>query len=270
MRILVTGATGNIGRMVVQHLVEAGGATVRALTVDPERVALPAGVEVAVGSVRRPDTLPAALEGVDRVYLAPAPGTVVEVMARIRDAGVGHVVDLSGEHESWWGSVATAVEAAGLPWTHLSPGDFMENTESWSEQIRRTGTVREPHPDGASAPIAMDDIAAVAAAVLVAGPESYGGLALPLTGPETLTRLELLERIAEALGRPLEFVQASCAETIVALEPAMGANTAWYVENVLEGYNASAVPALLTVEQVTGRPATTFAAWARANVGKFR
>lgn len=271
MRILVTGATGNIGRMVVSHLVTAGGGcTVRALTVDPERAALPAGVEVAVGSVRRPDTLAAALDGVDAMYLAPAPATVEAVMAHVRAAGVGHVVDLSGELESWWGSVARAVEAADLPWTHLSPGDFMENTETWADQIRRTGCVREPHPDGASAPTAMDDIAAVAAAVLLAGPDRYGGVSLPLTGPETLSRVDLLDRIAAALGRPLQFVKADRAATIAALEPAMGGNTAWYVENVLEGFNTTSVPALPTVEQVTGRPATTFAAWARDNVEKFR
>ncbi len=269
MRILVTGATGNIGRMVVGHLVEAGGCTVRALTVDPERAALPDGVEVAVGSVRRPDSLPAALDGVDALYLAPAPATVEAVMAHVRAAGVDHVVDLSGEHESWWGSVALAVEAAGAPWTHLSPGDFMENTESWADQIRRTGAVREPHPDGASAPIAMDDVAAVAAAALLAGPDRYGGAVLPLTGPETLTRVELLDRIADALGRPLEFVRASRAETVAALEPSMGANTAWYVQNVLEGYNALGVPVLATVEQVTGRPGTTFAAWACGHADLF-
>jgi uncharacterized protein YbjT (DUF2867 family) len=67
VRILVTGATGNIGRLVVDHLVAAGGCRVRALTVDPARARLPAGVEVALGYLRKPQTLPAALEGVDAV-----------------------------------------------------------------------------------------------------------------------------------------------------------------------------------------------------------
>lgn len=93
----MTGATGNIGRMVVDHLLERGARDVRALTMDPARANLPPGVEVAHGYLRRVETLPAALEGVDRMYLARAPETVDEVMALARAAGVRRVVDLSGE-----------------------------------------------------------------------------------------------------------------------------------------------------------------------------
>jgi uncharacterized protein YbjT (DUF2867 family) len=144
--VLVTGATGNIGRMVVDHLLTAGASDIRALTIDPERAALPGGVEVAEGSMRRPGTLPAALHGVDQMYLAPTPDTVDEVMASAQAAGVRHVVDLSGEPESWWGGVTRAVEASGIAWTHLWPGDFMENTLLWAPQIRATGAVHEPYP----------------------------------------------------------------------------------------------------------------------------
>ena len=103
MTILVTGATGSIGRMVVDHLWARGATEVRALTVDPDRAALPDGVEAVSGSVRRPGSLDAALDGVDAMYLAPFPPTVTDVLERARKAGVGHVVDLSGEPESWWG-----------------------------------------------------------------------------------------------------------------------------------------------------------------------
>jgi uncharacterized protein YbjT (DUF2867 family) len=134
--ILVTGATGNIGRKVVGHLVERGARDVRALTTDPARARLPPGVEVARGYLRRVETLPAALEGVDTMYLAPTPDTVTEVVELARAAGVRRIVDLSGEPESWWGDVTRAVEAGGVAWTHLWPGDFMENTEMWAPQIR--------------------------------------------------------------------------------------------------------------------------------------
>lgn len=160
--ILVTGATGGVGRLVVDHLLAAGATDVRALTVDPGRARLPAGVEVVRGHMGRPDALRAALDGVDRMYLAPQPATVEQAMAAVADAGVGHVVDLSGEHDSWWGSVTRAVEAAGRAWTHLWPGDFMENVGSWAEQIRTRGEVREPWPDSATAPIAMDGVAGYA------------------------------------------------------------------------------------------------------------
>ena len=268
MTVLVTGATGNIGRRVVDHLLAAGATGVRALTADPRRAALPAGVEVVVGHLCRPDTVAPALVGVDRMYLAPVPETAAAVLDLAVAAGVRHVVDLSGEHESWWGGVTRAVEASGAAWTHLWPGDFMENTFSWAPQVRATGTVREPWPHGASAPIAMDDIAAVAA-VALAGDEHIGR-ALSLTGPETLTRVELLDRLATALGRELRFVESTRDEAVAALAEAMGEDAGWYVDAVLAGSAEHAPGPDPTVEQVLRRPATTFARWAAAHADRFR
>jgi uncharacterized protein YbjT (DUF2867 family) len=267
MAILVTGATGNIGRKVVDHLLARGVDAVRALTTNPARAALPDGVEVAVGYLRRTETLPAAFDGVEAMYLAPTPDTVEEVLRLAREAGVQRVVDLSGEHESWWGGVAEAVEASGLAWTHLSPGDFMENTLSWAPQIIATDAVREPYPEGRSTPIAMDDIARVAAAVLATA--GHEGQALSLTGPEILTRLDLADRIGAARGRPVRFETVTRDEAVAALEPEMGENAAWYVDVILEGAVDWPAEVRLTVEQVTGAPATTFARWAQANAARF-
>lgn len=267
MTILVTGATGSVGRLVVDHLV-AAGAPVRALTVDPRRAALPAGVEVAVGSVLRPETLPAALAGVDRMYLAPAPRTAAEVVARAGDAGVAHVVDLSGEPGTWWGEVTRAVEAGAPRWTHLWPGDFMENTLTWAPGVAATRTVREPWPHGRSAPIAMDDVARVAATALLTS--THHGAALSLTGPEVLTRVDLAERIGAALGEPVAFVTVTRDEAVADLEPTMGGDAAWYVDTVLAGNVDGPAAAMTTVADVTGAPATTFAAWAVAHAGAFR
>jgi uncharacterized protein YbjT (DUF2867 family) len=268
VKILVTGATSNIGRMLVDHLLAAGAPDVRALTNDPARAALPAGVEVVEGYLRRLDTVPDALEGVDRMYLAPTPDTVGDVVALARRAGVGHIVDLSGEPESWWGSVTRAVEEGGTPWTHLWPGDFMENTTIWAHQIRTTGTVREPYPDSATAPIAMDDIAAVAATALLE--DSHAGRAYTLTGPETLTRVEMVRRLGDALGLDVPFVEVSRADAIGVLTPTMGANAEWYVDNVLGGFAGQPMPTTSTVEEITGRAATTFAQWAAAHADEFR
>lgn len=267
MKILVTGATGNIGRMVVDHLLALGATDVRALTTDPRRAALPAGVEVAEGYLRRIETVPAALEGVDRMYLAPTPETVTEVLRLARAAGVRHVVDLSGEPESWWGSVNDAVEAAGLDWTHLWPGDFMENTTLWVGQIRAAGAIREPYPETTSTPIAMDDIAAVAATALLR--DGHAGKSYPLAGPESLSRTELARQLGHALGREIPFVQVSRAEAVEALAPAMGDSAGWYVDNVLAHSGRQSAAAMRTVEEVTGRPATTFARWAAEHTGDF-
>ncbi|MFC4376098.1 NAD(P)H-binding protein [Nocardia halotolerans] len=268
MTILVTGATSNIGRMVVDRLIAAGASDIRALTVDPVKAALPEGVEVARGYLRRLDTLPAAFDGVDRMYLAPTPDNVVEVLDLARAAGVRHVVDLSGEPESWWGTVCKAVEGSGLDWTHLWPADFMENTLSWSQQIGAGGVIREPRPDMATAPIAMDDIAAVAATALLA--DDHRGRAHSLAGPEVLTRTELVAQLADALGRDITLQRATRDETVAALTPAMGEYAAWCVDNVLLGYTPAAESLPVTsVEDITGRPATTFADWARANASRF-
>ncbi|WP_181780372.1 NAD(P)H-binding protein [Pseudonocardia pini] len=267
MAILVTGATGNIGRKVVDQLLARGAGAVRALTTNPAKAALPAGVEVAVGYLRKPKTLPAAFEGVEAMYLAPTPDTVEEVLRLARQAGVQRVVDLSGEHESWWGSVAKAVEASGLAWTHLSPGDFMENTLDWAPQIVATGAVREPYPEGRSTPIAMADIARVAAVALTT--LGHEGRSYSLTGPEVLTRVDLVAHIAAATGRPVEFVQVTRDEAVEALRPGMGDGAEWYVDTILQGsvdWHAEVQP---TVEQVTGSPATGYGDWVREHAAAF-
>ncbi|MFI5716403.1 NAD(P)H-binding protein [Nocardia sp. NPDC051750] len=267
MTILVTGATGNIGRKVVDELLARGTKGIRALTVDPVKAALPDEVEVVRGWVRRPETLAGALQGVERMYLAPVPDTVDEVLALTRAAGVRHIVDLSGEPESWWGSIATAVEASGPDWTHLWPGDFMENTGIWARQIRETGAVREPDPDAGSTPIAMDDIAAVAAVALTS--DDHLGRAYSLTGPEKLSRAQLVAGLATALGREIEFVRADRAETIRALTPTMGDTAVWYVDNVLIGLDEhTALPNQVAAE-ILGRPATTFTEWAARYAAEF-
>ncbi|MEV6097223.1 NAD(P)H-binding protein [Nocardia sp. NPDC051981] len=269
MTILVTGATANIGRKVVDHLLALGATDVRALTTDPARAALPAGVQVAQGYLRRPESLPAAFAGVERMYLAPAPDSVGEVLALAWEAGVRHIVDLSGEPESWWGTVSTAVEGCGAEWTHLWPADFMENTLMWAPQIRATGEVREPRPEAASAPIAMDDIAAVAATALLG--DGHAGKAYSLAGPEILSRAELVRQLGAALGRELGFRRSSRAETIAALAPDMGETATWYVDNVLAGYDLQPQGLPVTsVRDITGRPGTGFGDWAVRNAERFR
>ena len=268
MTILVTGATGSVGRLVVDELLARDATGVRALTVDPARAALPGEVEVAVGSVRRPAGLGPALRGVERMYLAPAPDTAPQVLAAAREAGVRLVVDLSGEPESWWGGVTRAVEASGLPWAHLWPGDFAENCLVWAAQVRCDGCVREPWPEAASAPIAMRDVAAVAAAVLLSG--GHEGRAYGLTGPQVLTRREMVRLVGEALGRDVPFVQVERDEAVAVLEPVMGEGAAWYLDEAVGAYGQHPPEANRLVQELTGRPATTFAEWARAHADAFR
>ncbi|MHA4852431.1 NmrA family NAD(P)-binding protein [Rhodococcus sp. MSC1_016] len=266
MTILVTGATGNIGRMLVDHLLARGATDVRALTNHPEKAHLPAGVEVVHGYLRRLDTLPAAFDGVESMYLAPTPDTVEDVLAVATRAGVRHLVDLSGPHDGHWGDVARAVEASGIPWTHLWPGEFMENAGILAPQIKDAGVVREPFPTAGNAPIAMDDIAEVAAVTLLE--DGHIGKSYELTGPETLLRAELVRRLGAALGRNIEYRQVSFEEAVEVLTPAMGEYARWYLEGMAtlvdHPQQANSV-----FEDIVGRPATTFTRWAAEHVHEF-
>ena len=268
MTILVTGATGSVGRLVVDRLLARGARHVRALTADPRRAALPPDVEVVPGRVGNPGVLARALSGADALYLAPSPATAARVLDAAREAGVRRVVDLSGEHESWWGDVARAVEGSGLAWTHLWPGDFMENVLVWAPQVRDGGAVREPWPEAASAPIAMEDVADVAAAVLVGGGQE--GRALPLTGPEALTRREMARLVGEALGREVAFVRVGRDEAVEVLAATMGEDAAWYLDEAVGGTAGQPVRVSGLVAELTGRPATSFADCARRHADRFR
>jgi len=263
----VTGATGNIGRMVVDELLALGADDVRALTVDPARAALPAGVEVVRGFLGRPATLPAAYANVDVLYLAPHLPTAAEACRLAAEAGIGRIVDLAGPKGGIWQAIEDAVEACGVPFTHLEPGEFMSNATLWARQIKTGDEVRDTCGDAVNAPIAQEDVAAVAARVLLS--DSHAGRSYELTGPEALSRRQKVELIGQALGRELHYVELPRDEAIEELAQDMGDHAAWYVDGqeALREHPQAAVP---TVAELTARPATTFLRWVRAHRNLFQ
>lgn len=267
MKILVTGATGNVGRMVVDELLARGAEDVRALTVSPARAALPAGVEVVRGFLGRVETLPAALDGVDVMYLAPHLETVFEVARLAAEAGVRRIVDLAGVKGEHWQGIEDGVVASGVPFTHLEPGEFMANADLWAAQIRAGDVVRDAYGDAANAPIAQEDIAAVAAKVLLE--EGHEGRSYELTGPESLTRREKVERIGRALGRKLSYVELPHDQAVKQFELAMGEYGEWYLDGLalLARHPQRALP---TVADLLGRPALSYEEWARRHADMFR
>jgi uncharacterized protein YbjT (DUF2867 family) len=287
MTILVTGATGFVGRHVVSQLAEAGE-RVRAMTRNPARASVPAGVEVVRGDLLEPPSVAEALVGVDRMYLFPEPRTAVAVVAAARDAGVKRIVTLSsgavsgGLDTDFQLPVEQAVEASGCEWTHLRPGEFASNTlRLWGPSIRAERVVRHHLPDWRGLPVHEADIAAVGVAALLR--DGHHGKAYDLTGPERLSAREQVAAISAALGEEvrLEEVPAEQARDILKGLGGWAADNADFMTG-FEPYSATSIPdftveeldamlePLPTVEDVTGRPARTYAEWAREHVEDFR
>jgi uncharacterized protein YbjT (DUF2867 family) len=278
LKVLVTGATGNVGRLVVDQLL-GSGVEIRALTNNPIKAALPAGVEVVEGYLGDLPTMPAALEGVERMYLAPLPRTAREVVELAERAGVRRIVALTsseadaeaaGDPSTWhYYAVERAVEAAAdVEWTHLRAGQFMTNMLDWAESIRTEGVVRAAYGRAAYAPIDLVDIAAVAAAVLLG--DGHHGKKYELTGPESLSKIELVRIIGEVIGREIRFEELTREE---AREEFTRRGFGFVADWLLDG-DARAVdhpqPPLPTVAELTGRPARTFAQWVADNAAAFR
>lgn len=267
MTILVTGATGNIGRMVVTELLRHGAHDVRALTVDPARAALPAGVDVRRGYLGRPPTVEAALEDVDVMYLAPHLPTVTEICRLAALAGVGRIVDLAGPRDGIWQPIEDAVEASGVPWTHLEPGEFMANATLWSTQLRAGNVIRDAYPEAVNAPIAQEDVAAVAAHVILN--PGHEGAAYPLTGPEPLSRRQMIALLAEALDRPLEYVELPRNQALPVFTEVQGVAANWYLDG-LATLTAHPQTDLHPSTEITGQPATTYLQWAHTHADLFQ
>ncbi|NEE43160.1 NAD(P)H-binding protein, partial [Streptomyces sp. SID8455] len=176
MTILVTGATGTVGRRVVEQLLERGE-HVRALTRDPARAEFPAGVEAVRGDLADPASLEGALEGVTGLHLITFDGglfaplaTGEEILERARAAGVRRATVLNGGGDT---PMETAVRASGLAWTVVMPVEFMANALEWAPGIKAEGVVREPFVDRLSAMVHESDIGAVAATALTE--DGHGG-----------------------------------------------------------------------------------------------
>ena len=264
MKILVTGATGNIGRRVVDRLIDLGVSDIRALTADPQRARLPDGVEVVTGFLGKPETVSVALADVDAVYLAPFPRTVAITCEMIAAARVSYLVALSGG--AHWQQHAERIAAAPVPSTQLGPGEFCENFAMWAAQIS-TGVVRDVAPDAVQAPVSMDDIARVAAHLLADRHDRHLGKMYELTGPEAITRAEIAAQIGAGLQTPVQMQRCSRAEARELLEPVMGDGVDWYLDLVEQ--HGAPQSANDNVEKLTGTTAMSMAQWAAAHAELF-
>ncbi len=263
MRILVTGATGNIGRHVVAGL-RAHGVTVVSMSRD-------AAAADVTGDLTDPRSIAQAADGADAAFLLwpfLSPDGADAVANAIGRRRVVYVSAMGAPQGGVWGAVEDAVRRSGATWTFLRPGGFATNTLEWAPAIRAGGPVPMPYPEAARPLIHERDIADVAVRALTG--EGHEGKAYVLTGPSALTMSEQVKIIGDAVGsRPY-----ATEQPVDEYRAAMAAVTGdAFAEGALR-YWASLVdepePVTHTVADILGRPARTFREWATDHADDFR
>ncbi|GGW55834.1 SDR family oxidoreductase [Streptomyces griseoloalbus] len=276
--ILVTGATGNIGRALVRQLHRSGALPVRGLTRDAARASFPDGVEAVEGDLARPVSLKPALDGVRSLFLVPGTGADADVLTAARQAGVEHVVLVSSITVRTHPHLPAAAEnltverllqGSGMSWTILRPTQFASNALWWAESIREHRSIRVPYADIGLPAVHPADIAAVARAAL--SEPGHGGRTYALTGPARITPRQQAQAIGAALGHDVSVVEISREEAHRQMASFMGDRTAHAVLDLMGGdVNDELLTVHDTVPRVTGSPATPFRQWAAENVAAFR
>jgi len=279
--VLVTGATGRVGRLVVDQLL-AAGVSVRALTRRPDTTKLPPAVEIAAGDLTIPESLDAALQGVGAAFLvwtAP-PATAAAVIRRLA-AHVPRVVFLASPHQTphpffqqpnpmaaLHAEIERLIGAANIASTVIRPGMFASNTiHWWAATIRNAGVVRWPYGAAETAPIDERDVAAVAARALYT--DGHTGGDYVLTGPESLSQADQVRLIGDAVGRRIQFEELSPEEF---RRETAGSWPAPVVDMLLAAWKATmGRPAFVTttVADVVGSSARTFRDWAGDHASAF-
>ncbi|MEJ2217680.1 MAG: SDR family oxidoreductase [Gemmatimonadota bacterium] len=272
--VLVLGATGAVGGRVLQGL-EAAGERVLAASRMPGRAAAVSGGTWVELDLERPETFPAALEGVDRVFLMARPGdddpdrVAGPFLDAARRAGVARVVNLTAmgvEREPEFGlrRLELQLEASGLAYTHLRPNFFMQifAVPPLLGQVSG-GALRLPTADARLSYVDTRDIADVAVAALM--DRSHAGKAYTLTGPESLDHHAVAHHLSAAGGRRISYEpvtddEAAAFMSAAGLEPARVERLLGFYRRVRSGHSA---PVSGDVEAVLGRPARSFAAFAR-------
>ncbi|MFB4271571.1 NAD(P)H-binding protein [Nonomuraea sp. GTA35] len=277
--ILITGASGVVGRQVMGQLLH-GGSAVTAVTRGPGEAQLPGGVRAVSGDLFRPQWIEAALEGVEAIQISPratGPG-LGDLLKLAAKQGIRRAVLLSATTVEYPAGEARfaaqfkhaedLVTSSGLDWTILRLSDFAANALAWAPQIKAGDVVRGAYGQAATSPIHETDIAAVAVQALRTS--AHAGKVHTLTGPQSLDQFEKVRLIGAAIGRSLSFQelppdqvrQGLLAQGLPEEVPAR-------LLGSLADYANHPGPTTATVEELLGRPALTFAAWAHDNARTF-
>jgi uncharacterized protein YbjT (DUF2867 family) len=270
----VTGATGNVGSLVTQGLIDRGDRPC-VFVRDPKkaRELFGDGVEIRVGDL---GDISGALAGISEVLLLNSgPDLAIRDRAAAfaaKAVGVRHLVKLSTLDVStgvgtgpWHASGEHAVRESGVLFTFIRSSAFMSNALSWVHSIKSEGVLRTSTGNGKIAFIHPADIAAVVVKALTT--RAHDGEALVITGPQALTYGEMASRIGAAIGKTIRFEQISDEEA----RPNFDRD---YADALVDIWRAIREGRLATVtdgiQQVLGRRPVTFDQWAEENAGAFR
>ncbi|CAL9422821.1 NAD(P)H-binding protein [Streptomyces sp. R1] len=278
--IVVTGATGNIGRPLTRALAEAGE-QVTAVSRHPAQV--PHGARHVVADLAEPAGLRPVLAGAKSLFLLlsgdlhATGANPADLVGEAVESGVRRIVLLStlGVVTRPFGTTRIAMRAledrvreSGLEWTVLRPGGFASNALWWAGSVRTRRVVAAPFGDVGVPVIDPADIAAVAAACLLE--DRHDGAAYELTGPEVITPRGQTEAIAAALGTPVAFREQTREEARAAMARSMPAELADDTLDILGSPSPAELRVSPDVERVLGRAPRPFAHWAARNVAAFR
>ncbi|WP_280435019.1 SDR family oxidoreductase [Nocardia carnea] len=276
--ILVTGATGNIGRSLLDELHAVGAGPIRALTRDIAGTVFPPGVEAVEGDLAESASLKVALDGMRSMFLLPRLGNDAEILDAARRAGVEHVVLVSSITVQTHPHLGPAAENAaseklledsGMEWTILRPTQFASNALMWAAEIRAHQSIRVPYADTALPTIHPADIASVARVALTE--RGHRGHRYVLTGPEQISARRQISTIAGLLNRDIEVDEITREQARATMVEVFGADAADAVLDVTGGDVGDELLRVRdTVARITGSPARTFRRWAEENLDAFR
>ena len=285
-KTLVTGATGNVGSKVVEHLSSAGIA-VRATVQSTSKATKikNTGAEPVEFDFTRPETLATAFDGVEKVFLlTPFVPNMVELGVRAvnaaKKAGVKYIVRMSAMGANlepaiklgqWHREVEKAVESSGIPYTILRPNSFMQNySGALSGDIKRQSAINLPDGDAKMSYIDTRDIASVAATVLTN--TGHEGQTYDLTGPEALSNYEVAEIISKVIGRRITYI--SLPEEGARADAKQAGMPDWIIDVLMELHAIIRVGKLATVssavERITRRKPISFFQFAADHLVAFK